>query len=105
MERLTNALAWDTIYERAITEPDVHLRRQRLVEAETAILERARVLDDQPGEHEAEGQALEEAADFIREMKLRTQSNGVNQELRVGQKSDLRASHSPRKLGNSHSRH
>jgi hypothetical protein len=90
MDDTTNALAWDVLYERAITQPDVNLRRQRLAEAETAILERARVLDEEPGQHEAEGQALEEAADFIREMKLQTQSDGVGKELRVGQKRSLR---------------
>ena|SRR3954447_13702885 len=77
---------WESLYEQAITEPDPDLRRRRLQEAETAILRRARVLDREPGEHEAEVQALEEAASYIREMKLETQTDGVSKEVNTGDK-------------------
>jgi hypothetical protein len=87
----TRPYFWGALYERAITEPDPGLRRLRLQEAEEAILRRAGVLDvaneAAPGEPEA--QALEEAADFIREMKLITQSDGVDKEMKKGAKVEL----------------
>jgi hypothetical protein len=55
-----------------------------LQEAEDAILRRAATLDDQADQAEPEVQALEEAADFIREMKLNTQTDGVNKQMKRG---------------------
>jgi hypothetical protein len=88
----TPPYVWEVLYERAITEPDPGLRRLRLQEAEQAILNRAGVLDDNDNEavqHEPEAQALEEAADFLREMKLITQSDGVAKEMKSGAKVEL----------------
>jgi hypothetical protein len=68
-----------------IGEADPALRDVRLLEAQEAILERARMLDVEVGqEHESEAQALEEAADFVREMKLETQADGLGKEVKVG---------------------
>jgi hypothetical protein len=78
------AYAWEALYEHAISVADPEVRRQRLLEAQEAILHRAKILDDEPGDHEAEAQALEEAADFVRDMKLQTQSDGVAKEVNVG---------------------
>jgi hypothetical protein len=56
----------------------------RLLELQEVILERARMLDVEVGqEHESEAQALEEAADFVRQMKLGTQADGLGKEVRV----------------------
>jgi hypothetical protein len=87
-ELQTRPYFWETLYERAITEPDPGLRRLRLQEAEEAILCRAGVLDDgnEAAQSEPEAQALEEAADFRREMKLKTQADGGNKELKIGAK-------------------
>ena len=68
------------------------LRRRRLQEAETAILQRARALDGEPGDHETEAHALEEAADYVREMKLESETDGVGKEVKVGDKEFLRES-------------
>ena len=75
---------WEALYEHAISVADPKVRRQRLSEAQEAILHRARTLDAEPGDHDAEAQALEEAADFVRDMKLQTQSEGVGKEINVG---------------------
>src|SRR3954462_4129882 len=70
-----------------IGEADPALRDVRLLEAQEAILERARMLDVEVGqEHESEAQALEEAADFVREMKLETQADGLGKEVKIGDK-------------------
>src|SRR3954464_9832108 len=59
----------------------------RLLELQEVILERARMLDVEVGqEHESEAQALEEAADFVRQMKLGTQADGLGKEVRIGDK-------------------
>jgi hypothetical protein len=79
-------LTWEAIYEKAITEANPDLRRQRLLEAQKAILDRAATLEDERGDHQAEAEALEEAADFLREMKAQTQTDGVAMELKVGDK-------------------
>jgi hypothetical protein len=86
-----NANVWESLYEQAITEPNVQLRRRRLQEAGAAVLERALVLDREPGDHEAEGLALEDAAEFIREMKRVTQTDGLGKEIKIGDKEDLPA--------------
>jgi hypothetical protein len=44
MDPRTNGAACDVLYESAITETNPDVRRQRLAEAERAILERAKVL-------------------------------------------------------------
>ena len=59
---------------------------ERLIEAQRAVLERALVLEKEGGNNPAEGQALQEAADFLREMKLNTQSDGMGNELTSGDK-------------------
>jgi hypothetical protein len=66
---------WEKLYQSAMTEPNDRLRRQRVQEAEHALLERAKFLDEQPGDHESEGQALEQAADCLRELKLKRLSD------------------------------
>lgn len=69
---------WKKLYETAINEPDRPLQMQRLLEAERAILERALFLDEQ--EYDGpEVTALERAGDSVREMKLKTGSNGGRQ--------------------------
>jgi hypothetical protein len=88
-EAETRPYTWEVLYEKAITEPDTALRRLRLQEAEEAILHRAAILDNQPDPHQTEVQALEEAADFIREMKRKTQSDGINKQIKIGQQIDL----------------
>ena len=75
---------WTKLYESAITEPDRTLRMARLLEAERAILERALVLSTEQTEHGSEIVALEEAAKFVREMKLKTMSDGVGKNLSPG---------------------
>jgi hypothetical protein len=75
---------WTKLYESAITEPDRTLRMARLLEAERAILERALVLSTEHTEHGTEIVALEEAAKFVREMKLNTMSDGVGKDLSPG---------------------
>jgi hypothetical protein len=88
--RTARAYAWEMLYEQAIGEADTALRRLRLLEAQEAILERARMLDVEVGEeHESEAKALEEAADFVREMKLETQADGLGKEVRVGDKKPI----------------
>jgi hypothetical protein len=82
---------WEALYEKAITEPDTELRRLRLQEAEEAILRRAAILEDQWDPAQAEAQALEEAADFVREMKLNTQTDGMNKQMQRGAKATLPA--------------
>jgi hypothetical protein len=81
-----NAYAWEALYEQAITEVDTDLRDRRLAEAEKAILERAKFLDDQPGAHDLEALALEEAASFIREKKRETETDGVCKQVSIGDK-------------------
>lgn len=95
MGRQGNANVWETLYEHAITESNTELRRRRLREAERAILDRAKALDDDPGEHESEAQALEEAANFIREMKLQAETDGVCKELQIGDKDEFPRGRSP----------
>ena len=63
----------------------------RLVEAERAILERALVLSTEQAEHGTEMVALEEAAKFVREMKLTTMSDGHGKDLSPGDRDLLRA--------------
>jgi hypothetical protein len=75
---------WTKLYESAITEPDRTLRMARLLEAERAILERALFLSTGPTEHATEIVALEEAAKFVREMKLNTLSDGDGNHLSPG---------------------
>jgi hypothetical protein len=87
------AYVWEVLFERAITEPDPDVRRLRLLETQQAILARARALDDQPGDHEPEAEALEEAAELIREMKLQTQADGIGKEVKPGDKRNLPNSH------------
>jgi hypothetical protein len=75
---------WTKLYESAITEPDRTLRMARLLEAERAILERALFLSTDRTEHGTEIVALEEAAKFVREMKLNTMSDGDGKDLSPG---------------------
>jgi hypothetical protein len=75
---------WTKLYESAITEPDRTVRMTRLLEAERAILERALVLSTDLSEHHTEVVALEEAAKFVREMKLNTLSDGDGNHLSPG---------------------
>lgn len=82
-------LAWEAIYEKALTEANPDLRRQRLLEAQRAILDRAAMLEEERGDHEAEVEALQEAAEFVREMKAATQMDGVGMELKIGDKEEL----------------
>jgi len=77
---------WEQFYEAAITEPDRTKRMERLIEAQRAVLERALVLEKEGGNNPAEGQALQEAADFLREMKLSTLADGLGKELTAGDK-------------------
>ena len=78
------AYGWEPAYEKAISEPDPSLRRARLQEAEIRILERARMLELESRNDDAECLALEEAADFIREMKKKTQMDGIGKEVSPG---------------------
>jgi hypothetical protein len=88
--RQGHAYAWEVLYEQAISEPNPAIRRMRLFEAQEAILDRARMLDDEPGqEHESEVYALEEAADFVREMKLESQADGAGKEVKIGDQERL----------------
>jgi hypothetical protein len=70
-----NRVYWEKLYQSAMAETDNRFRRQRVQEAEHALLERAKFLDEQPGDHESEGQALEQAADSLRELKLKRLSD------------------------------
>jgi hypothetical protein len=76
---------WTKLYEIAVSEPNRAMRMERLLEAERAILERALMLEDEKEDHEAEKIALEEAAGFVREMKLSVMTDGVGKELAPGQ--------------------
>jgi hypothetical protein len=83
---------WTTLYEIAIREPDRAKRMRLLLQAERAVLERAIDLEREENGHEAEEKALEEAASFIREMKLNTMNDGVGKELKCGDKNVLKMS-------------
>ena len=80
---------WQAIYEKAIAEPNPDLRRQRLLEAQRAILDRAAELEHERGDHQAEAEALQEAADFVREMKAATLTDGEGMEIKIGDKDKL----------------
>ena len=80
---------WTKLYQSAIAEPDRGKRLQRLLAAERAVLERAVFLEEKQTEQGAEATALKEAIHFIREMKMRTMSDGVGMEVSPGDK-DLR---------------
>src|SRR5438445_10643124 len=54
-----------------------------------AVLERALVLEKEGRNNPAEGQALQEAADFLREMKLSTLADGLGKELTAGDKDSI----------------
>jgi hypothetical protein len=87
---------WEALYEKAITEANPDLRRQRLLEAQEAILDRAAMLEDDRGDHQAESQALQEAADFVREMKAQTLTDGVGMEIEIGDKDNFPKDASPK---------
>ena len=90
-ERLDqNPNLWESLYEQAITEADPDLRRRRLLEAQAAIVQRALALDREPGDHESEARALEEASDYIREKKAETLTDGVGKEVEVEDQESLR---------------
>ena len=61
------------------------MRMERLLEAERAILERVLMLEDEKENYQAEKIALEEAAAFVREMKLNVTTDGVDQGLAPGE--------------------
>ena len=85
-----NPSVWESLYEKAITESDPDLRRRRLLEAQAAIVQRARALDREPGDHESEVRALEEASDYIREKKAETLTDGLGKEIEVEDQESLR---------------
>ncbi len=84
-----DASFWESLYEKAVAESDRALRTQRLLEAEEAILQRARALDEEQGDHEGEALALEEAARFIREMKQKVKTNGEADAIKPGDQEEL----------------
>ncbi len=66
---------WQSVYELAVAELSPANRPQLLIEAQTAMLQRAEALEAEGGS-DAECSALETAAEHLREMKVNRQSDG-----------------------------
>lgn len=66
---------WQSVYELAVAEPNPASRQQLLIEAQTAMLQRAEALEAEGGS-DSECTALETAAENLREMKVNKQSDG-----------------------------
>jgi hypothetical protein len=80
---------WEHIYEAAISEENPERRLHLLREAQQAVLQRAQALDEQetaPSFEEVT--ALEEAADFLRDMKLTTEADGAGKHIRPGDRDE-----------------
>ena len=74
---------WQSIYELAVTNQTPANRQQLLIEAQTAMLQRAQALEAEGGS-DAECAALETAAGCLREMKLNKQSDGSGKPPETG---------------------
>lgn len=80
---------WEQIYEAAISEPNPDRRMELLREAQKAVLQRAQALQEQEGNPSFEEMtALEEAADFLHDMKLTTEADGIGKHMKLGDRED-----------------
>jgi hypothetical protein len=79
---------WERVYEAAISEENPDRRLQLLREAQRAVLQRAQGLEEDVHGSFEEMTALEDAADFLREMKLVTESDGVGKHIAPGDRED-----------------
>ncbi len=79
---------WQHYYEAAISEPEPELRLWRIAEAQKAILDRARELE-QNKEADAECQAIEDATDFLAELKAATQGDGIGKHVNRGDQESI----------------
>ena len=61
---------WESIYQLAAMQRDPDTRRELLIQAQTAMLQRAQGMEFGGSGSESECVALEEAADHLRKMKL-----------------------------------
>ncbi len=66
---------WKSVCELAVAEQNPVHRQQLLIEAQTAVLQRAQALEVEGGS-DSECIALETAAEYLREMKINMQSDG-----------------------------
>ncbi len=66
---------WESVYKLAVAEQNPAFRRQLLIEAQSAMLQRAQALEAEGGS-DSECTALETAAESLREMKVNTHSDG-----------------------------
>ncbi len=73
-----NPYLWRSVYEVAMAEKNAERRKQLLVQASNALLDRARILEMNGGS-ESECRALEQAAERVREVKLNTYGDGQSQ--------------------------
>lgn len=74
---------WESVYQLAVAEENPASRQQLLIEAQTAMLQRAQALEAEGGS-ELECTALETAADNLREMKVNKQSDGSGKAPETG---------------------
>jgi hypothetical protein len=80
LQQDTDPAMWEHYYEIAISERNPDLRFQRLAEAQRAILQRARHLEDYGGS-DAECQAIEDAAESLQTLKMNSLGDGVGKQL------------------------
>jgi hypothetical protein len=76
-------VVWEQYYEAAIAERDPSVRLWRIAEAQKAILQRARELEENK-ETDAECQAIENATDFLAELKAASQGDGIGKQVERG---------------------
>lgn len=80
---------WESVYELAVAEQNPASRQQLLIEAQSAMLQRAQALEAEGGS-DSECIALETAAENLRELKVNKQSDGSakpSQSGKLGQSS------------------
>ncbi len=80
---------WEKIYEAAISEKNPDRRLHLLREAQQAVLQRAQALDEQEAAPSVEEvTALEEAAEFLRDMKRTTEADGIGKDIQPGDRDE-----------------
>jgi hypothetical protein len=81
-------------YEAAVSEPNPKLRLQRLAEAQKLVLARAHQLENEGGT-DVECQALEDAAEFLRQLKAESTGDGIGSHLEPENVNRVRESEDP----------
>ncbi len=74
---------WEAVYKLAVAEQNPASRQKLLIEAQSAMLQRAQALEAEGGS-DSECTALEAAAESLREMKVNTQSDGSGKSAALG---------------------